>query len=266
MIKEIHVNSLEQIKSIIFAQSYDSKIKRYRSHFLYRGMPDESFHLQTSLERNCKDKAMNLENSILRNFSKYAVKMEPLLSESIWRQLIIGQHYGLPTRLLDWTYSPLIGLHFATSGEFLKDMEEHNSVLWQIDILEMNRLLPERYRKKLADENAYLFTLDMLNQLVSDLKTYDADMQDNSMILLEPPSLDQRIINQYSYFTIVPQRIDSLEMFLDDKTFNTKKYVIDKKIKWKIRDMLDQLNINERIIFPGLDGLSEWIKRHYFVR
>lgn len=266
MIKEIYINSLDKIKDIIFDQEYDNKINRYRSHYLYRGMPNVMFHLRTTLQRNCKEKETFLEQSILRNFSKYAVNMDPLLSESAWRQLIIGQHYGLPTRLLDWTYSSLVGLHFATSGEAFEEMEKHNAVLWQIDILEMNKLLPEQYRKKLEEENAYLFTIDMLEKVVSDFSSYDEDMSDRSMILLEPPSIDQRIINQYSYFSVVPEAIKDVEGFLNANTFNTVKYIISKEIKWRVRDMLDQLNINERTIFPGLDGLSAWIKRHYYVK
>lgn len=266
MIKEIYINSLDKIKDIIFDQEYDNKINRYRSHYLYRGMPNVMFHLRTTLQRNCKEKETFLEQSILRNFSKYAVNMDPLLSESAWRQLIIGQHYGLPTRLLDWTYSSLVGLHFATSGEAFEEMEKHNAVLWQIDILEMNKLLPEQYRKKLEEENAYLFTIDMLEKVVSDFSSYDENMSDRSMILLEPPSIDQRIINQYSYFSVVPEAIKDVEGFLYANTFNTVKYIISKEIKWRVRDMLDQLNINERTIFPGLDGLSAWIKRHYYVK
>lgn len=91
-------------------------------------------------------------------------------------------------------------------------------------------------------------------------------MKDDSMVLLEPPSINQRIINQYSYFSVVPKQMPDIEAFLDSKTEHTIKYVIDKKLKWRIRDMLDHLNINERIIYPGLDGLSSWIKRHYYVK
>lgn len=91
-------------------------------------------------------------------------------------------------------------------------------------------------------------------------------MKDSSMLLLEPPSIDQRIINQYSYFSIIPSSVEDIEEFLDMKTSNTVKYVIDKDLKWKIRDVLDQMNINERIVFPGLDGISAWIKRHYYVK
>lgn len=57
-----------------------------------------------------------------------------------------------------------------------------------------------------------------------------------------------------------------IEKFLEDKTKNTVKYVIDKKLRWRVRDMLDHMNINERIMYPGLDGLSAWLKRHYFVK
>ena len=44
------------------------------------------------------------------------------------------------------------------------------------------------------------------------------------------------------------------------------KYVIDKNLRWRVRDMLDSLNISERLFFPGLDGLSKWIARHYYVK
>lgn len=65
---------------------------------------------------------------------------------------------------------------------------------------------------------------------------------------------------------MIPSKMNDIEQFLDNETDNTTKYVIDKKLKWRIRDMLDQMNINERITCPVLDGLTMWIKRHYYVR
>lgn len=266
MITVTKINTVDELLSLFFEQNYDDKIERYRSSFLYRGLPNESFSLVTSLKRNCKQKQSELEKSILRNFTKYAAIEDPILKESIWRQLIIGQHHGLPTRLLDWTYSPLMAMNFATSGEDMSCMNEHNCVIWKIDINEINAMLPNNYKNKLMQEKAYLFTVEMLNQLVDSLDKYDADMDNKSMVLIEPPSIDQRIINQYSYFSIIPSGMDSIEEYLESKTVNTTKYIIDKSLKWRVRDMLDQMNINERIAYPGLDGLTMWIKRHYYVK
>ncbi len=263
-IKEI--NTIEELLSVFFDAKYDDKIGRYRSSCLYRGLPNEGYSLVTSLNRNCKQKQMELEKSILRNFTKYAAIEDPRLNESIWRQLIIGQHHGLPTRLLDWTYSPLMALHFATSGEDMVYMDQHNCVIWEIDIDEVNSMLPYDYQSELEKEKAYLFTVEMLSRLVDSLDKYDNDMKDQSLVLIEPPSIDQRIINQYSYFSIIPSGINNIESFLESNTFKTTKYLIEKKLKWRIRDILDQMNINERIAYPGLDGLTMWIKRHYYVK
>lgn len=266
MIRIKKITEIDEILELVIEQKYNENINRYRSSYLYRGLPNEKYHLTTSLQRICKNRQQDIEKSILRNFTKYAAIEDSQLKESIWRQLIIGQHHGLPTRLLDWTYSPLIGLHFATSGEDLSYMDQHDSVLWKIDIEEFNSLLPINYSVALNREKAYLFTIEMLSKIVNDLDEYDNDMQDNAMVLLEPPSIDQRIINQYSYFSIIPSQIQDIECFLDAKTFKTEKYVIDRHLRWRVRDMLDQMNINERIVYPGLDGLSSWLKRHYYVK
>lgn len=266
MVKVETITDIDKIWELMTEQKYDAGIQRYRSSYLYRGLPNQSYCLMTSLQRNCKNKQRDIEGSILRNFTKYAAIEDPQLTESIWRQLIIGQHHGLPTRLLDWTYSLPVGLHFATSGEDLSYMDQHDGALWKIDIEEINSLLPSDYKAVLALEKAYLFTVDMLMNLANDLEKYDNDMGGSSMVLLEPPSIDQRIINQYSYFSIIPKKVQDIEVFLNDNTSNTVKYIIDKNIRWQIRDILDQMNINERVVYPGLDGLSAWLKRHYYVK
>ena len=83
---------------------------------------------------------------------------------------------------------------------------------------------------------------------------------------MEPFSIDARIINQYSFFSIVPKEITDVEAFLKEYTKYTTKYIIDKDMRIELRKMLDQMNMNERILFPGLDGTAEWIKRHFYVQ
>ena len=264
------ITTIEELGPIIFDQDYSKEMGRYRSRMLYKGLSNAQWHLSTSLYRNCMTKKNELEETILRSFTKYASSEDPALKDSVWRQLIIGQHHGLPTRMLDWTYSPLIGLHFATSAEPVK-LGTRDALLWKIDGKELNERLPDKYQRELKNSNAHMFTVEMLQKVTSSLREYDLDMKDHAMVLMEPPSIDQRIINQYASFTIVPPGIESadgtctIEQWLDKNTENTIKYIIDKDIIWRVRDMLDQMNLNERIIYPGLDGLSQWLMRRYYV-
>lgn len=266
MIKEIRINTLEQLLPMLCEQEYREDLKRNRSPYLYRGLPDVSYKMYTSLSRNCKGLQKELEPAILANFAKYAVNDEPEITGSVWRQMILGQHYGLPTRLLDWSHSVLVGLHFAMTEENLGDMDRHDCAVWRIDINEMYSLLPESYRDIVNRKQTTIFSVDMLDEAAGSLAQYDCDMGRDAMIIIEPPSMNTRIVNQYSFFSLVPMDMTDIEGFLDEKTQNTVKYVIDKDLRWRVRDMLDQLNISERIVYPGLGGLSKWIARHYFVK
>ncbi len=266
MYRERAIKSIDDLFPLLKERPFESEIGRFRSNYVYHGTSNASFKLSTALQRNCKDRQRELEPSILRNFSKYAAFEDPEIESSVWRQLIIGQHHGLPTRLLDWTYSPLIGLHFAVNDQNLAKMDRNDCVLWKIDVAELHALLPENYQEVLRKNQATICTIRMLDSLAPTLEQYDRDMRADSMLIIEPPSIDQRIINQYSYFSIVPHGIADVEDFLKQRTQNTVKYIIDRQIRWEISDMLDQFNITERTIYPDLDGLTKMLARHYFVR
>ena len=266
MITIKHIDTIDGIKDLIFEQTYNPTIDRTRSSYFYRGMPDASYKLVTSLMRNCKSAYPELEQPLLDNFINYVQIEEPSINESIWKAMIIGQHYGLPTRLLDWTHSTLVALHFANTEDNLDKLSKRDCVVWRIDLHDLNRNLPEKYRSYLERKNTFVFSLDALADLAQDIERYDADMGSRALVCFEPPSVDQRIVNQYSFFTAIPSGITDIEAFLDAYTENTVKYVIDKRLRWELRDILDQFNINERMIHPGTAGIAKWLARHYYVK
>ena len=266
MIREVHVKTLEELMPLLSEQEYRPDLGRNRSPFVYRGMTNAAFRMVTSLRRNCKELQGTLEPAILKNFAKYAVIEDPSIAQSVWRQMILGQHHGLPTRLLDWTQSALVALHFAVSEDELEHMEDHDCMVWRMDIRELHALLPEPYQQVMRRYQAEVFSVDMLGEAARSLEQYDRDLEDRGIVVLEPPSINSRIVNQYSFFSVIPMGMENVEDFLQRCTDNTVKYVIDRRLRWRVRDMLDQLNMSERIVYPGLDGLSKWIARHYFVK
>lgn len=267
MIQTVRISAQEDVLQLIGEQQrYNTSIDRYRSQYVYRGEHNAAYHMCTSLTRNCKECQEELEKRLLKNFTKYAAFENPAIQSSVWKQMILGQHHGLPTRLLDWTHSPMVALHFAVAENNLDDMDKNDAVVWRMDMEELHALLPESYQALLREEQTSVFTVDMLNQVAPTTEQYDADMRDRSMVIVEPPSIDPRIISQFSFFSVVPTGMTNIEEFLNRNTEHTVKYIIDKNLRWYTRDLLDQLNISERTVYPGLDGLSDWLARHYFVK
>lgn len=266
MIREVHITTMEGLKDLLFEQERNKDNGRYRSSFFYRGLPDCSYVLSTSLSRNCGAKAKQLEGHLLENFIKYVSIEDPTIDESIWKAMIIGQHHGLPTRLLDWTHSVLVALHFATAEADFHDMSKRDCAIWRMDARELNSKLPLKYRNALEEKRTFIFSVKELSKVVDSIETYDAEMAGRAMVTVEPPSIDQRIVNQFSFFSVVPLGITDIEAYLNENTERTVKYIIDRRLRWDLRDILDQLNMNERLIYPGKDGIAAWLARHYFVK
>jgi len=228
--------------------------------FAFRGDPRLDEDLSSGLRRLAAGRlnVSRLELHLLRNFRKYAYGAPG--GDTIWHWLALGQHRGLPTRLLDWTYSPFVALHFATAS---LDLMATDGSVWAINFVEANRFLPRRLRRILSLEGSDTATIDMLGQIGS-LGDFDRLARTPFVVFLEPPSLDPRIVNQFALFSLMSRPEATLNDWVARHPTLTKHIVIPAKLKWEIRDKLDQANINERVLFPGLDGLSQWLTRYYW--
>jgi FRG domain len=234
--------------------------RRFRSDYVYRGVDDKEWGLETSLQRMGSHYA-DVEGPLLRSFRKYA-RPHDLPSSELFFTLAVAQHHGLPTRVLDWTTSPRIAAHFATSNEKLFDVD---GAIWCIDVAAARSLLPPELQHILHNEYAFLFTIEMLARFEK-LRDFDElPRKDEFILFFEPPSLDDRIANQGAILCVMPGVKFDHKALLARPTNQRlcKRVIIPAALKWELRDKLDQDNITERMLFPGLDGTCRWLKRYY---
>lgn len=257
--KTVTAESWTHLQTLLFDGSWSPEINRHRAPYAFRGAANADHVLDTSLMR-LGGPYEELEKHLLRNFRKYAHNIEEHTANSVWNWLTIAQHHGLPTRLLDWTYSPLVAMHFATDD---LDAYDKDGAVWKVNYRDCVEQLPRRLRLALDEVGGNVFTVEILAAAVNTLEEFDLLTREDFFIFLEPQSLDARIVNQFALFSIASNPTMTLDELLEKTAVETCKIVVPKEIKWEVRDRLDQSNITERVLFPGLDGLSAWLKRHY---
>lgn len=252
--------SWNHLQDLLYAESWREEMGRFRSPFAFRGCGEASEGLSTPLAR-LGGHAREIEGHLLRNFRKYASR-EGRWEDSAWSWLALARHHGLPTRLLDWTYSPFVALHFATAATTLY---ERDAVVWCVDYTRTNRLLPRELRRLLEHEGSDVFTAELLGRAAASLRELDA-MGGEFVLYFEPPSLDDRIVNQFALFSLMSDPLARLDQWLERHPETCRRIVVPAALKWEVRDKLDQAGVTERVLFPGLDGLSRWLTRYYAPR
>ncbi|HKP35652.1 MAG TPA: FRG domain-containing protein [Pyrinomonadaceae bacterium] len=236
-----------------------------RSSFVFRGMSCAAWPLMTSLER-LGTAPEKVEQGSLRSFGKYA-PVGTFSPHSEWERLAVAQHNGLPTRVLDWAVSPLVAAHFATSERKHRD---DDGVIWCVNADSVrDNLLPQEMRGHLFEAQAFVYNVPLLDKKFPELRTFDATEGEagDLIIFLEPPSIDARIQNQFGILSVMNGPAKSHDSFLrkcsQEYPGMVQRIVIKHEAKAEIRDMLDQNNITERMLFPGLPGLCDWLRRYY---
>lgn len=236
----------------------------YRSPYVFRGQCVAEWPLKTSLQRLGTQPHI-VERPILRNFKKYSPP-NIFKSEDDWDLISVAQHNGLPTRVLDWSASPLVAAHFATDNLSHK---YNDGVIWCVDAAVMRGNLPYSLLNHVKGESAWVFDIEMLKGIFCDLNEFDKTRADfgECALLFEPPSIDARIQNQFGLLSMM----NGADLFFEDYLVridaacpgSVRRFLINSSAKAEIRSMLDQNNITERMLFPGLPGLSAWLKRYY---
>ncbi|MDO5021962.1 MAG: FRG domain-containing protein [Eubacteriales bacterium] len=255
--REIVVNNWDELSNAIFTDVWDKEILRYRNNVVYRGVGNRNWSLVPSLNRCCEEH-LDLERQILRSFRKYGYA-ELRDATGLWQTLAMGQQFGLPTRLLDWTYSPLVAAHFATAD--IEEFDVDGSIIC-CDMAETNRNLPEIFGKYLFREKCNVFSMEMLDNIADSFEKLSEISEKPFAFFFEPASTVNRIANQYALFSVVsnPKHIiDELPQLKGAFL----KIIIPSSVKLEIRDKLDYINISERMIYPGLEGVCKWIARRY---
>jgi hypothetical protein len=261
-VQDVRVNEWHQLNRELFESTWNEAIRRFRSNFVYRGMDDAQSDLRTGLMK-LGGNIREVEFHILRNFKKYA-RQDAVRDQSEWNWLAVAQHHGVPTRLLDWSYSPYVALHFATEHT---DRYDRDGIIWCVDYVAVHKLLPRALCEVLSEERSNAFTVEMLDHAAGSLLALEKLSKEDFAVFLEPPSLDQRIVNQFSIFAMMSNPLARFDEWLLKEHGNLlRRIIIPAELKWEARDKLDQANITERVLFPGLDGLARWLQRHYTPR
>jgi hypothetical protein len=219
-----------------------------------------SWDLQTSFERLSRTRTTVpsiVETSLIRSFRKYA-SAGGFDQKSEWYVLAVGQHNGLPTRCLDWTASPLVAANFACWDDKYKTSD---GVIWCL-----HAGLLRKINARNLSGISWMYDTRLLEQNFSGLHALDASAANGDLLLLwEPPSLDERIANQFGLLSITNgcSHTSFLAKHLLQYPGLVLQIIITAAMKSELRDMLDQNNISERSLFPGLPGLCAWLKRYY---
>jgi hypothetical protein len=242
--------------AVAHAGAETDRVGASHTSLVFRGLARATYSNRSSLAR-LGDGFAALEPHLIRNFRKYAHRERP--GPTVWDWLSLAQHHGLPTRLLDWTFSPFVAAHFATASS-----ADSDAIVWAVDCAAAHRHLPTDLRRALDNEGATVFTTELLAEHAPTLDALDRLGGDDPFLLFfEPPSLDDRIVNQSAVLSTMSDPAASMDDWLEGNPGLWHAWRITPEAKAEIRERLDQGNVNERVLLPGLDGLAAWLRRYY---
>jgi hypothetical protein len=217
-----------------------------RTGLIYRGHSDAGWLLEPSLIRLSRTHLVGIPESqlgeieadLLQRFISAAPMLLAHVPTSIWEWLVLAQHHGVPTRLLDWSTNSLVALYFAVEPYDCS----HDAAVWQYYPDWRSLLRP-------ADGNP-IQTLSMSH--IAELRQFSVGAQVRPM---HPRHVDPRIRVQNSVFTVHPIGVPS-----EVASKRLRKVIIPRDFRHAIRTELNQVGIHGGSVFPDLDGLARQIK------
>lgn len=245
-------------------------LQRSAKHGLwFRGSTKLEYRLAPSLYRHPSKKTAaqlsELERKLMTRFRQRSMPYHSRNLSDDWEALFFMQHYGVPTRLLDWTENPLVGLHFALflptgqAPKYDKKKPEKCAVIWVLDPFAWN----EKALTHISYKGGPL-------EPGEDTKAYAPSNTPGSLgefpVALYGAHNSPRIVAQQGVFTIFGDRKDPMETLITKGEFPAKSLRCIKILPSRVSDFRESLlnqGVTESTVFPDLEGLARETKRHF---
>jgi hypothetical protein len=239
------VDAIDKVEGLIDDNYYD---------IWFRGASKQSHKLVPLLYRNKRKHSPEMEYEDVTDFIH---KGRAFLNgskehDNMWDWLITCQHYGMATRLLDWTTSALVALYFAIENEEFAS----SPCVWVLN--------PYAFNGASCGEKLVYYT-DSVTKNDEDnviIKTYSVGSTElpTNPVAIVPPYIDRRLKSQKGCFTLHGRNKYAIhELNKKAKSPFLARIEISKFAIDKIRSQLNVMGINTSDIYPDLTGLAKTI-------
>jgi hypothetical protein len=257
----------DDLNKALWEKSFDDATDKWRTHTAFRGLSQDYCNMFTRLQRVRDDPdapprergSLEWKEGRLLNAFRMYERLQLRSGLTDWDVMLLGQHHGLPTRLLDWTSSPLVALFFATENY---DDHHKDGVIWCVRRVETNDALSKEVLAHLTKAKTGLFSLETLVKAYPELENFDG-ISPPSPVFFEPPSVSPRIVQQFAFFSVMPGPRTHILPWLEAHPSYCWKVIVPARLKKGIRERLMVMNVSERTMYPGLDGTARWLAAWY---
>lgn len=258
MVKTLPVDGFEDyvnlVNEILANWEYES------GYVWYRGVSRRSYRLIPRILRNPD---LPDEDTLVQEFIINYQAIHGERVDDAWEMYALMQHYGLPTRLLDWTKSPLIALYFALEEE---DPWAVDRVVWVMDPSEFNQIT--------HNESGVIVPKDLphIAQRILHFSTYlpvsmrlgtASSPVPDKPLAIEPPLSNRRILYQQGCFTVHGCKSESIDTYFrraySDRIIRL--VVKGRRRRGAFLDTLHNLGFKEEYVYQDLPSLTRRVVR-----
>lgn len=224
-------------------------------HWFYRGLKSKAYELKPTLARlkNMPDEPYEYEMTMLRKTFAGLVDHDVSSSSEI-NKLLLAQHHGSPTRLLDWTSSALVAAYFASESDDRND--DFKIVAAHIcPLLEGNTHFSAHDLKNVDFYDGYCLTHKNVSLSIEERPNLREELAKRGTIFVQGSDISPRVSAQQGYISIQNDIHKPLDTQPSEDITKVVHIEVKASARTEFQDTLYQLGIRRRSLFPDVDAV-----------